>query len=102
GADPTMLAVALIAGGAFGDNLAPVSDTTITSSYTQDAEMGSVVRARLPLALAAAAVAVVVFAITGGGGTVQESTVTNDTSPIGLLQVVPFVLVIVLAMLRRH
>lgn len=102
GADPTMLAVALIAGGAFGDNLAPVSDTTITSSYTQDAEMGTVVRARLPLALAAAAVAVVVFAITGGGGTVQESTITNDASPIGLLQVLPFLLVIVLAMLRRH
>lgn len=102
GADPTMLAVALIAGGAFGDNLAPVSDTTITSAYTQDAEMGSVVRTRLPLALAAAAVALVVFALTGGGGTVQESTLTQEANAIGLVQVIPFVLVIVLALLRRH
>ena len=102
GADPTMLAIALIAGGAFGDNLAPVSDTTITSAYTQDAEMGDVVRSRLPLALTAAAVSIVVFAITGGGGTVQESTITNEAAPIGLLQVIPFLVVIVLAMRGRH
>ncbi len=102
GADPTMLAVALIAGGAFGDNLAPVSDTTITSAYTQDAEMGDVVRTRLPLALAAAAVSVVVLALTGGGGTVEEATLANEADAIGLIQVVPFVLVIVLAMLRQH
>lgn len=102
GADPTMLAIALIAGGAFGDNLAPVSDTTITSAYTQDAQMGDVVRTRLPLALTAAAVSVVVFALTGGGGTVQASTLTNEAAPIGLLQVLPFVLVIVLAMRGQH
>lgn len=102
GADPTMLAVALIAGGAFGDNLAPVSDTTITSAYTQDAEMGTVVRSRLPLALTAAAVSVVVFAVTGGGGTVAESSLANEANPIGLVQVLPFVLVVVLAMLRQH
>lgn len=102
GADPTMLAVALIAGGAFGDNLAPVSDTTITSAYTQDADMGRVVRSRLPLALVAAAVSVVVFALTGGGGTVQESAVTSGADAIGLVQVLPFVLVIVLAVMRQH
>lgn len=102
GADPTMLALAIIAGGAFGDNLAPVSDTTITSSYTQDAEMGDVVRARLPLALTAAAAAAVVFAFTGGGGTVQDSPLTHDAAPIGLLQVLPFALVIVLAMRKHH
>ncbi|HLS62388.1 MAG TPA: Na+/H+ antiporter NhaC family protein [Ruania sp.] len=102
GADPTMLALALIAGGAFGDNLAPVSDTTITSAYTQDAEMGDVVRTRLPLALVAAAASAVVFAFTGGGGTVQESPLTNEAAPIGLLQVIPFAIVIVLAMRKQH
>ncbi|WP_022919147.1 Na+/H+ antiporter NhaC family protein [Ruania albidiflava] len=102
GADPTMLALALIAGGAFGDNLAPVSDTTITSAYTQDAEMGDVVRTRLPLALVAAAAAAVVFAFTGGGGTVQDSPLNGESSPVGLLQVIPFAIVIVLALRKQH
>lgn len=43
-----MLAVAVLAGAAFGDNLSPISDTTIASAYTQDATMGDVVRRRLP------------------------------------------------------
>ncbi|SEE76055.1 Na+/H+ antiporter NhaC family protein [Ruania alba] len=101
GADPTMLAVALIAGGAFGDNIAPISDTTVTSAFTQDAEMGDVVRSRLPLALTAAAVAVVVFALTGGGGEVT-ATDTGELSALGLIQLIPFALVLILAVLRRH
>ncbi|MFC7457721.1 Na+/H+ antiporter NhaC family protein [Brachybacterium sp. GCM10030267] len=101
GADPTMLAVAILAGGAFGDNIAPISDTTVTSSFTQDAELGSVVRSRLPLALSAAAVALVVFAIFGGGGDVTEAD-QNATGAIGLIQIIPFALVLTLALLRRH
>src|SRR5665648_108527 len=34
GSNPTMLGVAILAGAAFGDNLAPISDTTIVSAYT--------------------------------------------------------------------
>lgn len=49
GADPSMLAVAILSGAAFGDNLSPVSDTTIVSSYTQGAEIADVIRTRLPL-----------------------------------------------------
>lgn len=32
-----MLAAGILSGAAFGDNLAPVSDTTIVSAYTQGA-----------------------------------------------------------------
>lgn len=102
GADPTMLAVALIAGGALGDNLGPVSDTTITSSYTQGASMGSVVRSRLPLVLVAGSVAVVVLALTGGGGELSQATVDASADPLGLVMLIPFVVVIALAVTRRH
>ena len=43
GADPAMLGLAILSGAAFGDNLAPISDTTIVSAYTQGAEMRDVV-----------------------------------------------------------
>lgn len=102
GADPALLAVAILAGGAFGDNIAPVSDTTISSAYTQMAEMGEVVRSRLPLALTAAGFAVAVFAIFGGGGEVTGRQVAAEAGPLGLIMVIPFVLVIVLAMRRHH
>jgi len=100
GADPTMLAVAIIAGGAFGDNIAPISDTTIASAFTSGAEMGDVVRSRLPLALISAAVTVVVLALVGGGGSASENSIDVDANPVGLLMMIPFFVVIVLALRR--
>lgn len=102
GADPTMLAVAIIAGGAFGDNIAPVSDSTISSAYTQKAQMGDVVRSRLPLALSAAGLSIVVFAIFGGGGEVTGHRIGADATPLGLLMIIPFAVVIFLAMRGQH
>lgn len=104
GANPVMLAVAILAGAAFGDNLAPVSDTTIISALTQDAEMRDVVKSRAPLALAAAAISAVVLLITGGGGTVQEADISAMNiaiDPKGLLVAVSFVVVIVSALKGR-
>lgn len=102
GGDPTMLAVAVIAGGAFGDNIAPISDTTISSAYTAKAQMGAVVRSRLPLALISAAVSIVVLAIVGGGEKAAVDSIDVDASPWGLFMIIPFFVVIVLAMQRFH
>lgn len=103
GADPTMVALAVLAGGALGDNLAPISDTTIVSAYTQDATMGAVVRRRAPLALTAGLISLVVFLIFGGGGTViGADSVAADPSALGLVMLLPFLLVIALSVLGRH
>lgn len=103
GADPMMLAVALLAGGALGDNLSPISDTTIASAYTQDATMGNVVRRRLPLALTAGAIALVVFLLAGGGGeVVPADDIEAVASPLGLVMLLPFALVIFLSLRGRH
>lgn len=41
---------AIISGAIFGDNLAPISDTTISSALTQEADISQVVRTRFPYA----------------------------------------------------
>ena len=57
-ADPVILMGAILGGATFGDNISPVSDTTIASASTQGAEIGAVVRSRLRYALPAAAVSI--------------------------------------------
>lgn len=70
---------AILAGATFGDNVSPVSDTTIASAGTQKAAMGAVVRSRLRYALPAAAAAMIVFAITGAASDpTQGSTAVAD------------------------
>ena len=100
GANPTMLAVGIIAGGAFGDNIAPISDTTIASAYTSGAEMGDVVKSRLPLALIAAGVSIVVLFVFGGGGEAAATAINVEANPLGLFMMIPFFVVIGLALRR--
>ena len=76
GSNPAALAGAIVSGGIFGDNLAPISDTTIISAGTQEytkksgfADVGGCVTSRLKYSLAAGAVSFVLFWIFGGGGT---------------------------------
>ena len=59
GADPAILIGAILGGATFGDNISPVSDTTIASTVTQGARMGAVVRSRLRYAVPAALIAIV-------------------------------------------
>jgi Na+/H+ antiporter NhaC len=66
GTDPAFLIGAILGGATFGDNVSPVSDTTIASAATQGADLGGVVRSRMRYALPAAAVSLVVFAAFGG------------------------------------
>lgn len=103
GADPTWLALAILAGGAFGDNLAPISDTTLASAYTAKAVMADVVRSRLPIALIAAAVSAVCIIIFGSSGKPATPNLVNvDAEPMGLIMLIPFLVVIILAMRRYH
>ncbi|WP_233879544.1 Na+/H+ antiporter NhaC family protein [Virgibacillus halodenitrificans] len=103
GADPAMLAVSILAGGALGDNLSPVSDTTIVSAYTQGANMKEVVLTRLPLVLAAGLLTLIVLLLTGGGGEVKQlADFEQNVSASGLLMLVGLVVVVVAALLNRH
>lgn len=106
GADPVILLAAILSGAVFGDNLAPVSDTTIVSATTQDADVPGVVRSRFKYSITAAVPALILFVIFGGGGETGSQQVINslqnEVSPNGLLMLVPFVLVLYLALSGHH
>ena len=66
GTDPALLMGAILGGATFGDNVSPVSDTTIASTVTQGARIGEVVRSRLRYAVPAAVLALIALVIFHG------------------------------------
>ncbi|MFR2848655.1 MAG: Na+/H+ antiporter NhaC family protein, partial [Hungatella hathewayi] len=106
GANPAVLAGAIVSGGCFGDNLAPISDTTITSAKINNAAIGDVVRSRLKYALVTAAIACVLFLIFGGGEMQSQAEsariMAEFATPKTLPMILPAVLVIFLAMRGHH
>ncbi|WP_110113570.1 Na+/H+ antiporter NhaC family protein [Bacillus sp. CGMCC 1.16541] len=107
GADPVILLASILSGAVFGDNLAPVSDTTIISATTQEADVPGVVRSRFKYSIAAAIPALIMFVILGGGGEGfgnQQvlAELQEKVSPAGLFMLIPFLLVLVLALTGRH
>lgn len=108
GADPVMMFAAILSGAIFGDNLAPVSDTTIVSATTQGADVPGVVRSRFKYAIAAAVPTLVLYALFGGGGEVAGadpgalSAMIDSTEPAGLVMLFPFALVLGLALTGHH
>jgi len=102
GADPVWLFGAILSGAAFGDNLAPVSDTTVVSATTQETDIPGVVRSRFRYAVVAALPALACFTLFGGSGSnitlSPGSTLVSGASPAGLILLVPFALVILLAL----
>lgn len=102
GADPTLVALAIISGGAFGDNVAPISDTTIVSAYTQGATLNDVVRSRLPLACTAAACTIIYLFFFGGAGTSSSAPAAVNTSPKSVLLLIALGVVVASALKRQH
>lgn len=110
GADPVLVAGAILSGALFGDNLAPISDSTIVSASTQRyrrrdgvAEVGGVVRSRARYALVAAAVSGFLFLVLGlpraGGGV--TGVVGGAGDPLSLVMVLPIVALLAVAFWKR-
>jgi Na+/H+ antiporter NhaC len=76
-ANPVILIGAILGGATFGDNISPVSDTTIASSATQGADLGGVVRSRLKYALPAATLALFAYMLLGAA---DPSSVASGVS----------------------
>ena len=103
GADPVFLGLAILSGAAFGDNLAPISDTTIVSAYTQGATMRDVVRSRFPLSMSAALLAAIIFYFLGGGGTAKPlPEIAATINPQGAFMLIALVVVVIAALCGRH
>jgi Na+/H+ antiporter NhaC len=102
GADPSFLIGAVLAGATFGDNISPISDTTIASATTQDADLGGVVRTRMKYAIPAGVIALTVFLTFGGSGGVVEAAESVGSGPSGLVMLVAPITVLALLLRRRH
>lgn len=94
GAHPLLLAGAIIGGGAFGDNMAAISDTTIASSTSQNTDIGGVVKARVKYAAVAGGVTILLILILGTfykGSTVGVSyeALAAHMNPLGLVMFFP-------------
>lgn len=102
GAAPEFMIGAIVSGAAFGDNLGPISDTTIASSTTQHAELGTVVKTRIRYSLPAAAGALVLFLIfakdASGGVAINEAV----AKPVSLVMLVVPVVIIVACLMRKY
>jgi Na+/H+ antiporter NhaC len=98
GAHPQLLAGAIISGGAFGDNLAPISDTTICSATSLGVDVPGVVKSRLKYALAAGLITIIGIIIIGSGyngGTAVVETIEYNSKTLYML--IPVVLTIFIA-----
>ena len=97
GASPLVMIGALMSGAFFGDNIAPISDTTIASAYTQGAEIKTVVRSRLKYAFVAGGASAVLFIIFGIATSTDPTTTVaaaEGASMLGLIMlIVPAVLI---------
>lgn len=104
GVEPVYMLGAIVSGAAFGDNLAPISDTTIASSATQGAELGKVVRTRMRYSIPAAAVALVCFLLftktTDSSAAIEAAQVT--ARPLSLVMLVVPAVIIALCLLKKH
>lgn len=65
GADPHLLFGACIAGGVFGDNTSPISDTSVVTAVATEVRLIDHVATQLPYALIAAAASAMVFLLLG-------------------------------------
>lgn len=116
GASPAVLGGAIISGALFGDNIAPVSDTTIVSSTGQtynnksgSADIGGAVKDRTKYVIVAAIISIVLFFIFGaakaGEGldpVLAEQLLIEHQMPKGLLLLIPTAIVIYLAVKGKN
>jgi Na+/H+ antiporter NhaC len=98
------LAGAILGGATFGDCIAPISDTTIASAVSQNADIIGTVRSRLKYVIPAAFGAVVFYALSAG---LRSSPVHNNVpglegSPRGLPMLIVPVVIIVLLLKKKH
>jgi len=107
GANPAAVMGAIISGAAFGDNMSPVSDTTIVSAATQETDVGGVVRSRLKYALITSAISIVLFYVYGAAKTAlpvaeAQQLLSETADPRGLPMLIPAAIVFLVAIGGRH
>lgn len=91
---PVMLGI-VVGGSMFGDNLSFISDTTIAATRTQGAEMKDKFWVNVRIVLPAALIMLCIYLYQGFG---IQSTIHVDSSDIEWLKVIPYVVVLITAL----
>ena len=94
---PLILA-ACLTGAMFGDNLSMISDTTIASTRTQAVELKDKFKTNFWIALPAAIITIVLLVVFGA----PETATAVDAGEFSAIKVLPYVLVLVLALLGMN
>lgn len=109
GANEMFMAGSIVSGAIFGDNLAPISDTTIASASTQQfhdgrpADIGGVVSSRLQYSAVAGLITMIIFGVLGGiGGTYQGGAIDAAANPVSLIMLVPVVVMLAVSTKTRN
>ena len=101
-ASPVFLIGAILGGATFGDNVSPISDTTIASASTQGAELGLVVRSRMQYALPAAALAIAASLVFGAGETTGTAIAEGRVVWASMPMLAAPIVVLTALLTRRH
>ncbi|MCD8222390.1 MAG: Na+/H+ antiporter NhaC family protein [Clostridiales bacterium] len=109
GANEMFMAGCIVSGAIFGDNLAPISDTTIASASTQQfrdgrpADVGGVVTSRFKYSAVAALISIVVFLAFGGmGGAYEGGMIEAVANPMSLVMLVPVAVMLCVSTATRN
>lgn len=86
---------AVVCGAMFGDNLSMISDTTIAAVKTQGCEMKDKFKANFFIVLPAAIITIIIFFVI----TMGQSFEMAEKLPYNVLQIVPYILVLVGALI---
>ena len=92
GVDAGVIAGCLISGAIFGDNLSIISDTTIASTRSQGAHMKDKFKVNFKFAVPAALLCLIIFTLLGQS---IDYEMTSDAALIGLI---PYIVILVLAL----
>lgn len=98
GVNPAFLAGTILGGAAFGDNLAPVSDSTIASSTAMGVDIPRCVRSRLKYSLTAAALTLIAIIVVGN--ILDQSSaghIMSEYNQKALVMIIPVVITLVIA-----
>ena len=104
GADLPSLIGAVLGGATFGDNISPISDTTIASSVSQQADIGGVVRSRIKYSVPAGLIALLFFYLNAEiqGGNPISGVAELEGNPSGLPMILVPITIIYLLLRGRH
>ena len=97
GANVPLLTAVIVGGSFFGDNLSFISDTTVVATQTQGCRMSDKFRVNLRIVAPAAIVLLAVYGFMGRG-----IASPSAIEPIDWIRIVPYVAVLVMALLGMN